>query len=247
MTTWARHLYEHNPLAIAKGEVNGYSVVNIFGYQPLVGTDAICVWENSEPYLHPTAAFNMTVVSTSAADNGGVAKLLISGLDAEYSAVTELVSLDGTNPVVTASAFFRINNVRIMVAGVGQEANVGTITVSNAGVTYAKVLPSIGQSQMSQYTVAEGHSFYLTRVNSFAQQNGGTGNYNTYSVVASSSVSYTVLQSPYFQTYEAVRVAPFKYAEKTSVQWRSQTETNTSSVGMIIEGYLIKNKVQGEP
>jgi hypothetical protein len=31
MPTWTRHLYEHNPLAIAKGEVNGYSVVHKFG------------------------------------------------------------------------------------------------------------------------------------------------------------------------------------------------------------------------
>ena len=247
MTTWARHLYEHDPLAIAKGEVNDYSVINVFGYQPLVGVSPICVWENALPYVFPTSAFNMSVVSTSALDDSGVAKLLITGLDDEYNPISEVVSLEGTTPVITANAFFRINKAIVLVAGLGYVTNIGTITVSNADVTYAKVLPSVGQTQMSQYSVAAGYSFYLTRVNSYAQQNGGTGNYNTYRVVSSDSVSYTVLQSPYFQEYQAVRVTPFKYSEKSSVQWQSSTKSNTSSVGMVIEGYLIKNKVQGEP
>lgn len=247
MTTWSRHLYEHDPLAIAKGEVNGYSVLNVFGYQSAVGTSDICVWEDVAPYVFPTSAVIMTVVSTSASDDTGLGKVIISGLDADYNILVEVVDLDGTNPVTTTNAFLRINNVRLSVAGLNQVTNIGTITVSNAGVTYAKILPSVGQTQMSQYAVPNGYSFYLTRVNSYAQQNGGSGNYNTYSVVASNSVSYSVLQSPYFQVYEAMRVGPFKYAEKTSIQWRSRTNTNTSAVGMVIEGYLIKNTIQGEP
>lgn len=247
MTTWTRHLFEHDPLAIAKGEVNGYSVLNIFGYQSTVGTSDICIWENAAPYVHPTSAVIMTVVSTSAVDDTGTAKVLITGLDANHDVLTEIVNLDGTNPVTTANAFFRINNVRLVVAGLNQVTNIGTITVTNNGITYAKILPSVGQTQMSQYTVPNGYSFYLTRVNSYAQQSGGTNNFNTYSVQASNAVSYPVLQAPYFQVYEAMRVGPFKYAEKTSLQWRSRTQTNTSAVGMVIEGYLVKNTIQGEP
>lgn len=247
MTTWTRHLYEHDPLAIAKGEVNGYSVLNIFGYQSTVGTSDICIWEDAAPYVFPTSAVNMTVVSTSASDDTGTAKVLISGLDANYDILTEVVNLDGTTPITTSNAFFRINNVRLVEAGVGQVTNIGTITVTNNGTTYAKILPSVGQTQMSQYTVPAGYSFYLTRVNSYAQQDGGTNNFNTYSVQASNVVSYSVLQSPYFQSYEAMRVGPFKYAEKTSIQWRSRTQTNTSAVGMVIEGFLVKNTIQGEP
>lgn len=247
MTTWARHLYEHDPLAIAKGEANGYSVLNIFGYQSTVGTSDICIWENATPYVHPTSAVIMTVVSTSAVDDTGTAKVLITGLDGDYNTLTEVVNLEGTTPVTTVNTFLRINNVRMTEAGTGQTSNVGTITVTNNGTTYAKILPSVGQTQMSQYTVPSGYSFYLTRVNSYAQQDGGTNNFNTYSVVASNQVSYTVLQSPYFQSYEAMRVGPFKYAEKTSIQWRSRTHTNTSAVGMVIEGFLVKNTIQGEP
>jgi len=248
MTTWTRHLYEHDSLAIAKGEVNGYSVVNIFGYQSTVGTSDICVWENAAPYVFPTSAVTMSVVSTSAVDDTGTAKVLITGLDANHDVLTEIVNLDGTTPVTTANAFLHINNVRLIEAGVGQTTNVGTITVTNNGTTYAKILPSVGQTQMSQYTVPAGYSFYLTRVNSYAQQNGKADNFNTYSVVVSNtSTSYTILQAPYFDVYEAMRVGPFKYAEKTSIQWRSRTHTSTSAVGMVIEGFLVKNTIQGEP
>lgn len=247
MTTWARHLYEHDPLAIAKGEVNDYSVLNIFGYQPVVGTSDICVWENAAPYVFPTSAVIMSVVSTSAVDDTGTAKVLITGLDANHDVLTEIVNLDGTTSVTTVNAFLHINNVRLIEAGAGQKSNVGTITVTNNGTTYAKILPSVGQTQMSQYTVPNGYSFYLTRVNSYAQQDGGSGNFNTYSVQASNAVSYSVLQAPYFQVYEAMRVGPFKYTEKTSIQWRSRTHTNTSAVGMVIEGFLVKNTIQGEP
>jgi hypothetical protein len=218
----------------------------VFGYQPAVGTSDICVWENATAYVHPTTALNMIVESSSATD-AGTAQVLISGLDENHDPITELVTLDGTNHVITENSFLHINNVRIVSAAAGQISNVGTITVSYNGTTYAKILPSVGQTQMSQYTVPRGYSFYLTRVNSYAQQNGGSGNYNIYSVVVSNSVSYVVLQSPYFQSYEAMRVGPFKYAEKTSIQWRSRTHTNTSEVGMVIEGFLVKNTIQGEP
>jgi hypothetical protein len=247
MTTWTRHLYEHDPLAIAKGEVNNYSVLNIFGYQSTVGTSDICIWENAAPYVFPTSAVTMSVVSTSATDTG-TAQILISGLDANHDAITEVVTLNGTTSVTTTNAFLHINNVRLITAASGQLTNVGTITVTNNGNTYAKILPSIGQTQMSQYTVPNGYSFYLTRVNSYAQQNGKADNFNTYSVVVSNTpTSYTILQAPYFDVYEAMRVGPFKYAEKTSIQWRSRTHTSTSAVGMVIEGFLVKNTIQGEP
>lgn len=247
MSSWSRHLYEHDALAIAKGEVNDYSVLNIFGYQPLVETDSICIWENPIPYLHPLSALVMTLVSDSALD-GASLNVLVRGVAADHSYLQEIVTLNGTTPVNTTNAFLRINNLIITTTNEIRVTNNGTITASNGGVVYGQINPRVGQTQMSQYSVPLGYSFYLTRVNSYAQQNGGTGNYNIYSVEAETpNVTFTVLQSPYFQSYEAIRIAPFKYNEKTAIQWRSRTKTHTSAVGMVIEGYLIKNTIQGEP
>lgn len=229
-------------LQVARGQIPGHSQINIFGYQPLVGTTAICIWEQAVPYVYPSAAVFMTLVSTSASD-GSAMSIIVRGLAADYSYQQEVVTMNGTTPVNTTKAFLRINNLIITTTSATSIVNAGTITASNGGVVYGQINPGIGQSQMAQYSVPLGHSFYLTRVNSFAQQNGGSNNYNTYSVEAANpNVTYSVLQSPYFQSYEAVRVIPFRYAEKTSVQWRSRTQSNTSAVGMVIEGILVKEK-----
>ena len=227
-------------LQVARGQIPGHSQVNIFGYQPLVGTDAICIWENPTAYVVPTSAVVMTLVSTSALDAGAM-RVIVRGVAADYSYLQEIVTMNGVTPVNTTNAFLAINNLIIISSNVARTANAGVITAKNGGITYGQINVGIGQSQMSQYTVPLGFSYYLTRVNSFAQQNGGVNNYNTYSVEATSpNITYTVLQSPYFQSYEAVRVVPFRYLEKTSVQWRSRTQTNTSAVGMVIEGILIQ-------
>ncbi len=235
-------LTEPFELQVARGQISGHSQIDIFGYQPLVGTTSICIWENPIPYVLPTSAVVMTLVSTSALDAGAM-RVIVRGVAADYSYLQEIVTMNGVTPVNTTNAFLAINNLIIISPNVAITANAGVITATNGGITYGQINVGIGQSQMSQYTVPLGFSYYLTRVNSFAQQNGGVNNYSTYSVEATTpNVKYSVLQAPYFQSYEAVRVVPFKYAEKTSVQWRSRTETNTSSVGMVIEGILIKEE-----
>ena len=58
MTTWTRNLYEHDYLAIAKGESNDYSARNIFGYNALVGTSYIPLWENNTVYTTAHTTFD---------------------------------------------------------------------------------------------------------------------------------------------------------------------------------------------
>ena len=80
MTTWTRNLYEHDYLAIAKGESNDYSARNIFGYNALVGTSYIPLWENNTVYTQPTTGLNMTVTS-NVADDGVIIRII--GLDGD--------------------------------------------------------------------------------------------------------------------------------------------------------------------
>jgi hypothetical protein len=223
-------------LQVARGLIAGHSLVNIFGHQQSIGTTSICVWENPTAYVFPASAVPMTMVSTSAADVG-VTKL-ISGLDADYKPISESIVLNGTTPVITTNSYLRINNVRTTAGNA-----VGTATFVNGGITYAKILAGLGQTQMAQYTVPAGHTFYLTRVDVFSQLSGGSGNYCTYDVRAQlpNGVIYSILQSPFTQRYEARRVVPFPYAEKTSLQWHANSNSSTAAVGVVIEGILVKN------
>jgi hypothetical protein len=227
---------ENFELQVARGLVGGHSLVNIFGYQAAIGTTSICVWENATAYVYPSSAVKMTMVSTSATDVG-ITKF-ISGLDINYNPISESINVNGTTPVTTVNNYFRINNVRTTAGNA-----VGTVTFANGGVTYAKILPDVGQTQMSQYTVPAGYTFYLTRVDAFSQLGGGSSNFCKYDVQAQfpNGVILSILQAPFTQRYEARRVVPFPYAEKTSLQWHANANSQTAAVGIVIEGILVKN------
>lgn len=229
-------LYEPFELQVARGQITGHTLVNIFGYQPLVDGTSICIWENVTPYVFPSTAVQMAMVSTSAADTAVVK--LITGLDANYEPISETLTVTGTTPVNTTNFYLRINNVRTLSGNA-----VGTVTLTNGGNTYAKILPGTGQTQMSQYTVPSGYTFYLTRVDAFSQVAGGTNNYCTYNVQAllANGTSYSVLQAPFTANYNARRIVPFPYYEKTSLQWRATVAAQTAAVSMVIEGILIRN------
>jgi hypothetical protein len=90
MPTWTRHLYEHNPLAIAKGEVNGYSVVHKFGANFDIdnGSEPETVWTGGGlyPWSSLATAQTLYVLSESSEDTG---TLEIQGLDENYNLQTE--------------------------------------------------------------------------------------------------------------------------------------------------------------
>ena len=229
-------LYEPFELQVARGQITGHSLVNIFGYQPLVDGTSICIWENATPYVFPSAAVVMTAVSTNAADTA--VNKFITGLDANFNEINEVLTLNGTTPVTTVNQYLRINNVRTLAGNA-----LGTVTFTNNGTTYAKIIAGTGQTQMSQYTVPAGHTFYLLRVDAFSQVAGGTNNYCTYNVSATyaNGTQYSVLQAPFTANYNARREIPFPYYEKTSLQWRATVAAQTASVGMVIEGILVQN------
>jgi len=235
-------LSEPFELQVGRGQITGHSLVNIFGYQESVATTFVPVWENVATIPYPGSAVAMSAVSDSASDTAVV--IQIQGLDADHNLLIANLTMNGLTPVTTTALFLHVNNV-VTVSGNA----VGNITISNGGTTYAKINAGIGKSQMSIYSVPAGHTFYLTRVNAFSQQNGGTNNYCVYRAqqVNTNGTILTVLQAPFSGTaaYSALRVTPFPYPEKTSVQWQAKSQSNTSSVGIVIEGILIKSSLVG--
>ena len=224
-------------LQVARGLIKGHSLVNIFGYQLAVSSTFIPIWENATVYTYPLAATTMQIVSSSASDTAVSVRIL--GLNADYEAITEVVTLNGTTPVSTIGSYFRINNL-VTVSGNA----VGTMTLSAGGVTYAKINAGVGRSQMSMYSVPAGYSFFLTRVDLFSNLSGGSGNHCLYRVQTeyTNGVNIDILQTPFTDRYEARRVVPFPYAEKTDIQWQSRVSQQTAEIGVVIEGILIRNE-----
>lgn len=239
MTTWTRNLYEHDYLAIAKGESNDYSARNIFGYNSTVGTSYIPLWENNTVYTYPTQPLTMTVTS-NVADNG--VQVRIIGLDGDYNVITEVVTLAVS--VATTQQFFRINDV---VTISGNAAN--DITISNGGITYAKVRGGDGKNQASIYTVPAGHSLYLVRIDAFcatAAQNNRQIYFRNLACLPS-GVKLRVAETSFLEIMHIQRQVPFRYNEKTDIEFQLHGSAGEQFVSVFGEAILCKNVITGEP
>jgi hypothetical protein len=236
MTTWTRHLYEHDPLSISKGESNGLSVRNIFGYQGTVGTSFIPLWENNTAYTFPTSALTMTV-NSNVADDGVVIRVI--GLDADYNIISGDYTLNSGTPPTTI-AFFRINDVLTID---GNAAN--DITLTNGGTTYAKIRGGEGRNQASIFTVPANHSFYLYRIDAFSATTTGASKYVLFrnQVTLSTGVVLRVAETTFLNQMQILRQLPFKYTEKTDIEFQGRSSSGDNEISVFGEGTLVNEEL----
>jgi hypothetical protein len=245
--------YEPFELQVARTQISLHNEQNVFAYGTTPATAALfrTVWENmaTTEYVFPSSAITMNLASDTAGDT---ATITIVGLDANYAAITETLTLNGTTNVPTTNSYLRINSMFVATGSATNPA--GVITLKNTGgtVTYAQintavfngVTSSIGQTQMAVYTVPAGYTFYGYRYSAYSSFNGNSVNYTTYRAVTNSSagVQKLIVQTPFNTTYEVQRHFPFPYAEKTDLRFQIASSAATAAVVSInIGGVLIKN------
>lgn len=224
-------------LMVSENHIADHRMINLFGYNDAVGTEYIPLWENSTAYTYPTSALTMTAVSDSVLDTA--VTMLIQGLDINYDEIQTTFTLTGTTPVTIDTPFFRINNV-ITIGGNAQ----GTVTIANNGTTYAKVRAGDGKNQAAIYTVPRGHSFYLYRIDVFSGQADATSNRWTFFrnfTRSSAGVMLRVAQTTLRGQMHIARRFPFRYGEKTDIQFQCKCNQNTQECGAFGEGVLIKD------
>lgn len=228
-------------LQVARGQITGHEVVNVFGYSSATpSTGFIAAWENNSAYAFPTVASTMLVTSSSASDTA--VTILISGLDANYVRISELVTLTGTDAVTTANTYWRINSV-VTTAG----AAVGTVYVKNVGgTTYAQITIGSGRTNMSIYTVPAGYTAFWTQFNGFSSTSVTSGVYATFRALLTSSTgaSNVTLSIPFLNDFSVTRPFPVAYAEKTDVQWQCKSSGAGLGIAVLSLGVLIANNGQ---
>ena len=257
--------YEPFDLQVSRGQISGHTPLNIFGYGT-TGTTAglfVTMWENSPTtnYVFPVSAQVMYVASTVGAGDSG-ALIQVTGLDANYNPISEVVALGATagTGVATTKSYFRINNISVSLSSTVQPT--GVITLQNQAATsgaveYAQINTatfngstiSLGTSQMSVYTVPANTTLQLTRFTANSSFTGNTANYCTYRAVAqypsvlnssATLVKRVVLQTPFVQQFNIQRTFPFAYPAGTDVQWQiAPSATTAATVGINIGGVLI--------
>lgn len=229
--------YEPFDLQVARGQIDGHSTVNIYGYQTAVATTFIPVWENATAYTYPVAATQMNL----AGSNGDTATITIQGLDANYAQISENVVLNGTTPVTTTKSYLRINSMNVALGSATNPAGVVTLKDLTNTIIYAQINAGVGRTQAAIYTVPAGYTYFLQRVNIYTSLNGN--NFVTYQnkTIASNGVVQLTQQAAFATGYESRRVMPRPILEKTDIQLMAKLNSSTGVVSIAQEGYLIKN------
>ena len=226
----------HALLEIASERMPEVVPVNIFGFSRSVGTTFQTIWNDGGQYVHPSAAVQMSCVSTSASDT---MTIVISGLNADHETIAEIVQLNGTTPVTTTNSFYRINSATIL-----SGSNVGDITVSEGGTVYANIEATLGTTQACIYTVPANHSLYIFRIS----LTSGTVNSNKYityrnRVDSSTGRVLRVAEATFqlnMQTFD--RQIPFRIAPKSDFQFEAKSSSGTNELSIFVEALLMKDK-----
>jgi hypothetical protein len=236
--------YEPFDLQVSRGQVDGHTAINIFGFSATVGSSALGpLWEgltlSGGAYAYPSSAAALVLVSDSASDTSALS-VQIQGLDANYAPITETIAMNGTTNVTTTNSFLRIN---LMTTTNG--LNVGNITAKISSTTYAKINAGIGQTQMSIYTVPKGYTFYLSYVQADASIGFTSSNYMKYAEYNKDNVTgeINVLnQTTFVQSLNIPYTCPIPHTEKTDIQFQIIANTGSPFLANIYAGgILIKN------
>lgn len=156
------------PLRVTAGRVNGVNAFSQFGNNQNIDTTLEDIWDVGGVLQFLSSEETMDIVSTSTDDNGnlggtGLHALFIGGLDNNYTAVSEVVILDGTTIVTTLQSFFRINIMFALAAG-SNGTNVGNIsaTSSISSTIQAEIQAENGTITNSQLTVPKDKILFIT-------------------------------------------------------------------------------------
>lgn len=158
-------------LQVARGQVVGHRVLTRSGVNPDIDTGAVeSLWDFGGLYVFPPSASVMTVSSSSASDTAagtGARTVLVTGLDANYAEIQEIVTLNGTTAVNTVNAYLRCHGMTVLTTGSGATAagnihmGTGVVTAGVPAVVYAFILLGWNTSQTVAYTVPAGYTAYL--------------------------------------------------------------------------------------
>jgi hypothetical protein len=168
--------FHDDNLKVPMGVYPGVSAVNKFGENPTLASGATeDIWDGSALYVFPATALmtKLSQTTNQVAMKGETVQ--IEGLDANFVAVSQSVTLNASNtttPVVLATPLIRVNRMYVTSAIVTDQA----IRLHNDAESqdYSVILAGNNQTLQAIYTVPAGKKAFMTGL--FAVINPGGGN-----------------------------------------------------------------------
>lgn len=224
-------------LQVARGQITGHSVRNIFGTATAIGTTLTTPWELANTNALPLLSAPQTISIVSSAAGDTTQSILISGCGPDYVLTSEVVQLNGTTPVTTTNTYRAIND---LVTTSGNCA--GNVTASYDGTVYAQITAGRGRNQAAVFTVPAGYAFYLMRIDAFSATSTGASKYITFrnKNTFSDGRVFNVAQTTFALNMQILRQMPFEVPEKTTLEFQAAANSTTAEVGIFGEGILIK-------
>lgn len=242
---------------VAEGLRQGYQTWNKWGYNADIDAGVSeTYWSVGGTFAQLTTARTLSIVSTSTADDGspagtGANSIVVTGIDANWEEQTEIVTLDGTTPVVTTSTWLGINRMALYLAGTGK-TNAGTITATaTTDLTVQAEIPiGEGSTQHGFFFVPVGHTalidwLYIT----MTKNAGGTQPVLTTTMWVTSEVSNA--KYDVFRDYingdtenhsQLTPSQPFVVGEKSFIEFEGESDQNNTEVSVRFTFILVRDK-----
>ena len=230
-------------LQVSRGQIALHETLFKFGFNSAVTNSEETIWDQGGLYAYPPSASVMKVSSDNTGDTTTV--VFLEGLDANYEAVSESVTLNGQTAVNTTNSYLRVFRARVTSNEPTGNVYIGTGTVTT-GVpanVYAKITAGENQTLMAVYTVPAGHTLYLTR----GTISSGTEIANKYITgrlkvrpfgeVLQTKAVVTISNNFIFFDWEA----PLKVTEKSDIEACAiASSAADTAISATFEGILIK-------
>lgn len=240
-------------MAVGLGMVPGCTRVTALGHNPNIGSGAAAdVWEGGGDYPFLAAASQLEVLSASAADTAagtGARQVLVSGLDANYNPISEVLTLNGTTPVPTARSYLRVNVLTTTGTPGSGKKNAGDLTlrVVSGGTTLSIARAGDGFGRSGVFSVQAGFTLFIVS-EVFTVKSPGGANVNAAvfgtQLIAATGNSRIPLQ------FQVTSQVPYRHeavegvvlTEKNDVTLRVTTTSQASTdVTSAFEGVLVDN------
>ena len=226
----------------SRGQITLHYKLHKFGFNSLVQDVEETIWDVGGIYAYPSSAVKMTATSTDGANDEDV-RVTIQGLDANYNQLSETVTLDATGVGETSGFFLRA--FRAFIEG-SQEPS-GTINITNASATYARITLGENQSLMAVWTVPAGYTAYMLQNNTtcYTEQNNKFGITRLVTRepggVFRTQDKHTVVLSQNVVDYPIPKAIP----EKTDIEMRAIASSSNANlqVSASFDIVYIKNEV----
>ena len=218
-----------------------FSNLNITGHSTILpATIADINDSGNADWIYPSTATTLSIVSTTIQDapgGTGIFLILLQGLDANLNEIVEVITMNGTTPVLSILTYRSMHLSIVLGAGSGKVAD-GTITITGTASSdiWGAYLPGDTTAETGRFVVPAGKKFVII-ANSI---NGGEGSDMTAKFViqlSSASIPLSlgeVYVSEYFQNTGGVNIASLDAG--TCFKWRGFTNSGNPATRKISMG-----------